>query len=285
MTPYELRFPAHAGTFYAGTRERLLRQIRWCFTHDLGPGEAPTVSKAPMGNIVSAIVPHAGYVYSGPVAAHAYAALARDGVPDVVVAMGPNHTGVGSAVALMAEGAWRTPLGDVEVDKEVALRISRRSPIIDIDATAHAYEHSIEVQLPFLQFIYGSAFRLVPICLMMQDLRTAREVGEAVSSALSGMNAIVLATTDLTHYEPQRMAEQKDRLVTEAISRLDEASLQRVVESRRVSMCGLGPTSAAIVASKGLGAKRAELLCYKTSGDVTGDYTAVVGYSSFKMVK
>lgn len=285
MSPPEVRMPAYAGSFYAGTEDTLRKQIEWCFTHRLGPGKLPKVSKKPMKGIVAVICPHAGYVYSGPIAAHAYGALASDGAPDVVVAVGPNHTGYGSAVAMMSEGIWRTPLGDVEIDSDTALRISRYATIVDIDPSAHMYEHSIEVQLPFLQYIYGKSFRLVPICLRMQDLSTTREVGKAVGKALSGTNSIVLATSDLTHYEPQEIANKKDNLVIEAITKLDEGGAMAVVDSHRVSACGTGPISVAIVASKDLGAGKAELLSYKTSGDITGDQSSVVGYSSFKMVR
>jgi AmmeMemoRadiSam system protein B len=180
----------------------------------------------------------------------------------------------------MREGAWRTPLGDVEVDTATADSILRASSIIDVDDSAHAFEHSVEVQLPFLQFLYGSAFKFVPICFLMQDLQSSREVGSAVAKALADKNAVVIASTDMTHYEPQKMAEKKDKAAIEAVLKLDEERLHSTIESHRVSMCGYGPTMAAIVAAKALGAKKAELLCYKTSGDVVGDYSAVVGYAS-----
>ncbi|MFQ6085309.1 MAG: AmmeMemoRadiSam system protein B [Candidatus Bathyarchaeia archaeon] len=278
-----MRRPAHAGTFYAGTKDSLEKQIEWCFTHGFGPGKKPRVVSTPVRSVIALISPHAGYVYSGPVAAHAYYDLATDGTPDVVIALGPNHTGLGSSVAMMAEGKWRTPLGDVEIDREMAGRISRLAPIIDIDASAHRYEHSIEVQLAMLQYLYGSSFKFVPISFMMQDLTTVREVGGGVAKAASGTNTVILATTDLTHYEPQEVANKKDRLAIDAISKLDEELLQRVVESQRISMCGLAPVMAAIAASRSLGAQRASLLSYQTSGDITGDLSAVVGYAAIKI--
>jgi AmmeMemoRadiSam system protein B len=236
-------------------------------------------------NVVGLVVPHAGYMASGPVAAHSYYHLARDGKPEVIVIFGPNHTGHGSALSIMNEGAWRTPLGDVEIDTEAANDIVQASKIIDVDDRAHVYEHSIELQLPFLQYLYGSGFKFVPVCFMMQDLVSSREVGKAVASALKGKNGLVIASSDLTHYEPQERAEKKDRLAVDAALNLDEEGYYRAVEDYGISTCGYGPVIAAITASKELGAKKAELLCYKTSGDVLGDRSAVVGYASMMFTK
>jgi len=276
----KIRRPTQAGTFYAGSQQSLRAQIEQCFKHELGPGALPKVADKKLQSIVGLVSPHAGYMYSGPVAAHGYHRLAQDGKPDVVVLFGPNHTGSGSALAAMKEGFWRTPLGDMEIDTATADSILRASNIIDVDDSAHAFEHSIEVQLPFLQFLYGSAFKFVPVCFLMQDLQSSREVGSAVAKALDGKNAVVIASTDMTHYEPQRAAEKKDKAAVEAMLKLDEEGLYSAIEAYRISMCGYGPTIAAITAAKALGAKKAELLCYKTSGDVVGDYSAVVGYAS-----
>jgi len=224
-------------------------------------------------------------MYSGPVAAHAYYNLATDGKPDVLVIFGPNHTGRGSGLALMDEGVWRTPLGDVEIDADLARQILRGSRIIDADDSAHLYEHSIEVQLPFLQFLYGSDFKFVPICFLMQDLESSREVGRAVGEALSNKNAVVIASTDMTHYEPQKTAERNDKMAIDCALKMDEVGYYSTVESHNISTCGYGPTVALITAAKMLGAKNARLLCYKTSGDITGDYSAVVGYASVAFSK
>jgi len=281
----KIRHPTQAGTFYAGSQQSLRAQIEECFKHEFGPGELPKVIDENLQRIVGLVSPHAGYMYSGPVAAHGYHRLAQDGKPNVAVLCGPNHTGSGSALAVMKEGVWRTPLGDVEIDTATADLILRASNIIDVDDSAHAFEHSIEVQLPFLQFLYGSAFKFVPICFLMQDLQSSREVGLAVAKALEGKNAVVIASTDMTHYEPQKMAEKKDKAAIEAVLKLDEEQLYSIIEAHNMSMCGYGPTIAAVTAAKALGAKKAELLCYKTSGDVVGDYSAVVGYASLVFVK
>jgi AmmeMemoRadiSam system protein B len=281
----KVRRPAYAGSFYESTPASLRAQIEACFTHNLGPGTLPKVTDVKLTRIVGLICPHAGYMYSGPVAAHCYYELALDGKPDLIVLFGPNHTGSGSGLAVMREGTWRTPLGEVEIDTVTADSIVHESKIVDVDDTAHMREHSIEVQLPWLQYLYGSSFKFVPICFLMQDLQSSREVGAAVAKALKGKNALVIASTDMTHYEPQKTAERKDKGVIEAASKLDDELLISTVESLRISMCGYGPVIADITAAKELGAKSGKLLCYKTSGDITGDYSAVVGYASMVFSK
>jgi len=281
----KVRHPCQAGTFYAGTAEALKRQIEKCFLHELGPGKIPSVAEAGPRRIVGLICPHAGYMYSGPVAAHVYYSLALDGKPETVIIFGPNHTGYGSALAIMNEGVWRTPLGDVEVDGETANRIVEESHIVDVDDIAHRYEHSIEVQLPFLQYLFGSKFKIVPICFLMQDLHSSVEVGQATAKVLAGKNAVVIASSDMTHYEPHKVAERKDRLALQAVEEMDEAKFYSTIEEHRISACGYGPITALIAAAKALGAKEAKLLCYKTSVDVSGGYSAVVGYAAVQFTK
>jgi len=281
----KVRHSCQAGAFYAGTAEALKRQIEKCFLHELGPGKIPSVTEAGPRRIVGLVSPHAGYMYSGPVAAHAYYSLALDGRPETVVIFGPNHTGYGSALAIMNDGVWRTPLGDVEVDGETANQIVKESRIIDVDDVAHRYEHSIEVQLPFLQYLFGSNFKIVPVCFMMQDLRSSMEVGRAAAKVLAGKNSVIIASSDMTHYEPHRVAERKDKMVLQAVLEMDEVKFYSIIEEHQVSACGYGPIVALITAVKALGAKEAKLLCYKTSGDVSGDYSAVVGYAAVQFTK
>ena len=281
----KVRRPTQAGAFYEATQESLRRQIANCFTSKLGPGKLPEVNVAGPRDVIGLVCPHAGYMYSGPVAAHAYARLAADGKPDTVIIFGPNHTGYGSGVAIMNEGVWRTPLGDSVVDTETAKRIVKESKILDVEETAHKFEHSIEVQIPFLQYLYGSAFDFVPICFLIQDISTAKDVGQATAKAVNGKNAVIIASSDMTHYEPQERAEKKDREVLQAVEAMDEARFSRTVESHRVTACGPGPIMALMTAAKALGAKEARLLCYKTSGDVIGDYSSVVGYAAVCFTK
>ena len=281
----KVRRPCQAGAFYAGTYESLKKQVEQCFLHELGPRKIPEVAETSLRQVVGLTCPHAGYMFSGPIAAHAYYELAIDGRPDIVVLFGPNHTGYGGALAVMNEGIWRTPLGDVEVDGAVANQIVQVSGILDVDDSAHSMEHSIEVQLPFLQYLYDSKFKIVPICFLMQDLSSAREVGKAVGKVLAGKNAVVIASSDMTHYEPQERAERKDRMALEAVEAMDEAKFYSTVEAQNITACGYGPIAAVITASKALGAKEAKLLCYKTSGDVIGDYSSVVGYAAVCFTK
>jgi AmmeMemoRadiSam system protein B len=168
----------------------------------------------------------------------------------------------------------------VEVDGEVANQIVHEARIVDVDESAHKYEHSIEVQLPFLQFLYGLNFKIVPICFLMQDLTSASEVGEAVAKVLAGKNGVVIASSDMTHYEPHEIAKEKDLAALKAVEGMDAAKFYSIIESRRISACGYGPIMALITAAKRLGAKEAKLLCYRSSGDVIGDYSSVVGYAA-----
>jgi len=271
----KVRKPIVAGTFYAGTPEGLKEQIEWCYKHKLGPGGVPQVNDEGPREVVALVVPHAGYIYSGPVAAHAYRELAADGVFDTAVILGPNHTGYGSPVSLWPEGVWKTPLGELEIDENLAH--SLLGGMIEADETAHIYEHSVEVQLPWLQYLYGKG-KIVPIAMLAQDIETARQVGKAISRC--GDNIIIIASTDFTHYEPHSVAAEKDKSMIEAIINLDEAELYRRRESLNCTMCGYGPVASAIVAAKEMGAKKASLLKYATSGDMTGDFSRVVGYGS-----
>ncbi len=279
-----VRRPYVAGSFYPRDPKRLRDDLESCFKHKLGPGHLPT--KASNTRTITALVcPHAGYMYSGPVAAHSYLALSKEKEPGTVVILCPNHTGLGSAVSMINEGAWETPLGRMRIDEDLANAIFQQSDVIDIDETAHMYEHSIEVQLPFLQYLYGDSVKLVPICMGFQDLETSRAVGSAIKEAMKGRNAVVIASTDMTHQEPQESAARKDRLVLDALEAMDEARVQETVARNHMTMCGYGPVSAAIVASRELGANRAEVLSYHTSGDITGDLGAVVGYASARITR
>ncbi len=270
-----LRKPAVSGMFYAGSARELKQQIEWCYKNELGPGALPQVNNEGPRKIVAIVVPHAGYYYSGPVASYAYKELAEDGVFDTAVILGPNHTGYGEPVSLWAEGSWSTPLGEAEVDKKLAQRLL--GDVIKADETAHIHEHSIEVQLPWLQYLYGKV-RIVPIAMLAQDIETARTVGKSIGQA--GGNLVVIASSDLTHYEPQSLAMEKDSSVIEAIISLDEEELYERCEKLGCTMCGYGPVAAAIIASREMKGITASLLKYATSGDTSGDFSRVVGYGS-----
>ena len=279
-----MRVPAVAGQFYAGSEAELREQIESCYTHEFGPGEIPEVQAGPR-KLLGLVSPHAGYQYSGPVAAHGFSRLAEDGKPDSFILIGPNHHGIGSGVSIMTSGRWSTPLGEVEIDQSLAEAISRASDIIDTDEVAHVQEHSIEVQLPFLQHLFGNEFKFVPICMMMQDEETSEDVGRAIADGAKGRDVVIIASTDFTHYEPQESAARKDRKAIEKILQLDWRGLLRTISDENITMCGYGPVAAMLCAAESLGAKKATLLKYATSGDTAGPMPEVVGYGSIEITR
>jgi AmmeMemoRadiSam system protein B len=280
----KIRKPTVADAFYAGTRAELNEQITECFMHRFGPGSIPEAALDGPRKILGIISPHAGYAYSGPVAANGYSRLAADGLPDTFVILGPNHTGLGSGLSIQTEGAWETPLGIASIDSELATRIQQSCDLIDVDERANANEHSIEVQLPFVQFLFKDTVKFVPICMMMQDLKTSREVAESIIEQTNGRNVVIIASSDFTHYESHETANRKDQEAIDAILKLDDKALNALGESNRVTMCGYGPITTLIAAARLLGNVKAELLAHRTSGDITGDKSAVVGYSSLLFV-
>ncbi len=284
MPPF--RRPVVAGQFYESDAEALRLQIKSCFlnTH-IGPGKLPETNfHSHPRNIAGLVCPHAGYMYSGPIAASGFFELAQDGTPDTVVILGPNHTGYGTGLSLMREGTWQTPLGDVQVDSELADAILSETSIVDVDELAHRFEHSIEVQLPFLQFLYGDKFKFVPICFLMQDYDSAVEIGRALVEALDARNVVVIASSDMTHYESAKAAEKKDRAALDAVAALDARGFYQTVENQNITACGYAPITALITYAQGVGAK-AKLLNYHNSGDTSGDYSSVVGYASVMFSK
>lgn len=276
-----VREPAVAGKFYEGTAESLAEQVESVFAHGLGPGAVPTPSSEPPA-IDGLVSPHAGLPYSGPVAAHGFSELATAGRPDVLVIVGPNHTGVGDPVGVSPASEWRTPLGRVPLHDEVRQHVLEAGTRPSLDQSAHRREHSIEVQLPFLQTVYDDPPAIVPISMGDQGQRATEDLASAIATAADAVDESVVpvASTDLTHYESQSVAETADRRVIERIEALDAAGLLEVVERESISMCGYGPTAAVIGASERLGAETGHCLKYATSGDVTGGMGDVVGYCS-----
>jgi len=281
------RYPAVAGYFYESKPENLREEIKSLFLHKLGPGRLPEVSKIRKAESIGFIVPHAGYAYNGPTAAHAYYKLASEGLPQSIILVGPNHTGLGTAVSIMDKGIWITPLGDIEIDEELAKAIIKNSEYIDVNYEAHTHEHSLEVQLPFLQFIFGNKFKIVPIIVLNQSPEISRDIANAIFKALNEIKRdfIFLASTDMSHYVPQEVAKKKDMLAIKHIINLDPEGLYRTVVHENITMCGYGSVMALLYLSQKLSAKKVELLSYTTSGDITGDYSAVVGYASLRIVK
>ena len=281
------RLPAHAGTFYPAGRDDLVRSIEDSFTHPLGPGKIPRPGlEAGEGGAgaIGYVVPHAGYMYSGPVAAHAYYDMALSEKPEAVVIVGPNHTMLGLNASVYKEGYWETPLGLVEVDSELSKLIVSYSRFFAFDDTAHMYEHSVEVQVPFLQYIYGEGLRIIPVVIGLQTLEVARDLASAVYKVYEehGARILYLASTDFNHYESHEVTVKKDLIAIEKILDLDAEALYRVVESVPVTMCGPAPTASLIYLAREAGVSKPVLLKHATSGDVTGEKGWTVGYASIK---
>ena len=278
------RYPAVAGYFYESDPQRLIKQIEWAFRHSLGPRSLPQVSTMRNKESIGFVSPHAGYIYSGPIAAHVYHRLAREGKPDVFVIAGPNHTGRGSAVSVMTEGIWITPLGEIPIDSEFAKAIVRESEYASPDIEAHLEEHSVEVQIPFLQYLFKN-IKIVPIILMLQTPRVAKDLAKAIESAAEklGKDYVFIASSDFTHYEMHEIAIKKDSLAIERIVNIDPEGLYNVIEKYNISMCGPGPVMTLLYIAKEKGVKKAEKLAYATSGDVSGDKSLVVGYASIRV--
>lgn len=265
-----IRPPAVAGTFYEGTKERLAAQVDACFAENL-PSDAKQ-------RFIGAVVPHAGLMYSGHVAAAFYEMA---DLPRRFIILCPNHTGFGHFAAINREGQWRTPLGDVPIDTPLADALMQQSALLSDDARAHSREHSLEVQLPFLQQLLGD-FTFVPICLGANRYDYCEEIGAAIAAVVAGAGEPVgiLASSDLNHYEDQKTTMRKDQMAIDEVLALDPRELWRVVEEHDISMCGFIPTTAMLIAANKLGAKDARLIKHATSGDINGDYAHVVGYAA-----
>jgi hypothetical protein len=283
-----MRAAAVAGQFYAGRAGKLKAQVEECYKHPIGPGKLPPRTKlAKERKLKGLVVPHAGYQFSGPVAAHSYYRLAQEGYPDTFIILGPNHTGMGTAVALTTE-TFKMPMGDVKVDEPLAKALW--TGIIDNDPNAHRYEHSIEVQLPFLQYS-KSDIKFVPICMSLMNYDTAIEVGEIIASAAKNKNVVIVASTDFTHcglmygqpcppgMNAGKFAKEQDIKAIKAILALDIKGMFDAIERYSITMCGYGPVGAMLIAAKKLGAREGKLLKYASSYDIMpGD--SAVGYGA-----
>jgi len=263
-----LRLPVVAGTFYPQDAAKLSLQI-----------EGFIDKKAKKTDCIACMLPHAGYIYSGRVAAQT---LSRINIKNKVILFGPNHTGSGAPFSIQTKGVWQTPLGDLKVESKLANACLEHSDFLQADSEAHLEEHSLEVELPILQY-FKKDFEIIPICLRLDGLSTLRDIGNAVAGAVKELKAqdsvLLVASSDMTHYEPAEEAARKDKQAIKAILELDEEKLTKEVMGLDISMCGYAPVSAMLAAAKTLGAKSAELVMYQTSGDVTGDKTSVVGYA------
>jgi len=267
MPPPAIRPPAVAGRFYPGRPESLGRQL------DQYLGNEPEKIDGALG----CVVPHAGYMYSGHVAGAVFGRLPKR---STYIILGPNHTGRGAPLAIMSSGEWLTPLGRVPVDSALARLLRRSCHLLMEDAEAHEDEHSLEVQLPFLQRSVGE-FNFVPIVIGVGGYSGLESLGHSIAQVVkpTAGAVMVIASSDMNHYEPDGLTREKDRKAIDKILALDAPGLYEVLRHEDISMCGYGPTIAMLTAAKGLGAQRAELIKYATSADTSGDRDAVVGYA------
>jgi len=263
-----IRQPAVANQFYPGKEQDLKKDLS---------GRIKEVGKKE--KVLALVSPHAGYVYSGNIAGAVYsiAEITRD-----VIVMGPNHHGLGAPFAVMAQGRWKMPGGDIAINEKLAHLMIEESRWLRADDQAHINEHSIEVQLPFIQYVQPTV-EFVPVVLSTADFQTCEEMGMAIANAINryGKPVVIIASTDMTHYESHESAQKKDQLAIEKILSLDPSGLLDTVLTNNISMCGVIPTTVALVAAKELGATKANQVAYATSGDVSGDYSYVVGYAGF----
>jgi len=262
----ETRNAVVAGQFYPGTPETLISTIKGMVDEEADKQKA-----------LGIIVPHAGYVYSGRVVG---TTLSRIEFTDTFIIIGPSHTGLGNPLSIMTEGLWETPLGDVEIDTELATEILTMCKKLKEDRRAHNFEHAIEVQLPFLQY-FKPDVKIVPIVLGYASVEDYKGIGKGIAKALkkTGREAVIMVSSDMNHYEEQHVTKDKDSQAIEAVLDLDEDELISRVRENNITMCGVAPAMSMITAVKELGASGGELVMYRTSGDTTGDVDSVVGYA------
>jgi MEMO1 family protein len=263
-----LRLPAVAGRFYPSDPKELTSVIRNYSQAD---------AKQPIISAKACLVPHAGYMYSGHVAG---AVFARIELPKKIIVLGVRHYPRGEPAAILSSGAWRTPLGDAPIDERLAGALRRECPLLREDSVAHNREHSLEVQVPFLQAL-AQEFLFVPVALGTVQFESLVSVGQGIARVLGNVkeNVLLLTTSDLNHYEDDATTRRKDRKAIDRLLALDARGLYDTCRNEEISMCGLGPAVAMLTALRSLAAKKAELVKYATSADVSGDRSQVVGYA------
>ncbi len=271
--PTAVRQPAVAGRFYPANAQRLRAEVETYTTAPASASAEPQVKIRAFG----CVVPHAGYIYSGHVAGAVYRRLE---LPERFVILCPNHTGMGEPLAVMSEGAWHTPLGDASIDEKLAGLLKVKLPLLSEDQAAHRYEHALEVQLPFLQ-VLAPGFQFVPITVGTSNFDVLTALGTVIGSAAAeaGQPVLVVASSDMNHYESDSVTRVKDRRAIDQLLALDPRGLYDIVHKADISMCGYGPAVVMLTAARKLGATKAELIRYATSGDVSGDRDMVVGYA------
>jgi len=261
-----IRKPAQAGRFYPAEPELLKKEVKRYIKEN-----------AEKQSVKGIVVPHAGYIYSGRAAGSVYSCIT---MKDNFIILGPNHTGLGPDTSIMCKGEWAMPNGNVKIKKELAEEILEGgNEIIEEDTSSHTHEHSIEVQIPFIQH-FKKDFSIIPIAMRDYSPTTCSTISKAIAGAVNSFpSTLIIASSDMSHYEPRAAAEKKDRLAIEKILKLDPEGLLKVVTEEEISMCGAGPVAVMLFAAKALGARKSRLVFYNTSAEASGDYSAVVGYA------
>lgn len=264
-----VRHPAVAGKFYTNDPDQLREELG-----QMVPESEPVED----GRAIGIVAPHAGYIYSGKVAGSIYGAVR---VPDTVLVLGPNHTGIGAPAALWPSGEWLTPLGAVPVSSRLSKLILKHAHQVREDVSAHRFEHSLEVQLPFLQY-RNPKVSIAALCVSLPDFDSIARMGQGIARAISeyGDEVLMVASSDMTHYESARAAKAKDDLALAQLAALDPEALLKVCREKDITMCGVIPTALMLVAAKALGASTSRLVSYATSGEVNGDLQRVVAYAA-----
>ncbi len=271
----QIRTPAAAGMFYPGEENQLRQVIHDCYVHEYGPGEQSIDEK----NIIGVICPHAGYMYSGPIACHSLKSISQKNY-ELFIIIGPNHWGLGCNVSTMKDCQWNTPFGNVDVDSDAVNELKNNSDLIELDFFAHTKEHSLEVQIPLLQQTFQNKFKILPIVMINQDKKTSIQLGKSIAKIAKEKNSMIIGSSDFTHYEPNEFAHKQDKALIDTIIDMDIDEFYRVLEEKQISACGYGAIASTMIACKELGATKGKLLKYATSGDISGEKTSVVGYGS-----
>ena len=260
------RKPAVAGQFYDLSRSGLAEQVSPFIASDAEKEDA-----------IGVVSPHAGLIYSGAVAGAVYSRIT---IPHTFILIGPNHAGVGNAVSIMSAGLWQMPTGELEIDQPLAMALREQSQLLEENSVAHAMEHSLEVQLPFILH-YSSSVKIVPILIGTDSLDVCMALGRAVAEVIKNVNypVTIVASSDMSHYVTDSEARVKDKSAIDNILKLDPEGLYRTVKDEGITMCGVMPATVMLYAACQLGARNADLVKYMTSGEVSGDYNYVVGYA------
>ena len=272
------RLPAVAGYFYPENKNELSSLIQKVFKSEIGA--AGKIDQDFPTAINGVVCPHAGIIFSGAVASWAYAVLSLTDPIDTFIIIGPNHRGLGRRASLSSAESWITPLGKVEVDQEAVNFLISASSIFSVDDRAHLYEHSCEIQIPFLQHFIPFSFKICPISLLDQTFEAAKEMSQAINELSQKKKIVIIASTDFTHYESDTVAREKDLICIDNIIRLDGEEFFHCIHRNQISICGPGGVGTLIEFQKNRHSSRGNLLCYATSGDINGQYDQVVGYAA-----